>query len=146
MRNFIFKVAIAVSVVSGGYFGFVLSRVGRIEDITYNYQFEGKFQSVINLQLEKEDSLYELEHFFVEDQSVRKIKNGIIDSPQMAAQMADILIKSVYNESADLPITVKQLNNNVWLCCSAPPKAEGGSAHFLIRKQDAKVIYYCHGK
>lgn len=146
MRNFIFKVAIAVSVVSGGYFGFVLSRVGRIEDFTYNYQFEGKFESVINLQSEKEDSLYELERFFVEDQSVRKIKNGIIDSPQMAAQMADILIKSVYNESAGLPITVKQLNNSVWLCCSAPPKSEDGSAHFLIRKQDAKVIYYCHGK
>lgn len=146
MRNFIFKVAIAVSVLSGGYFGLVLSRVGRIEDITYNYQFEGKFESVINLELEKEDSLYELERFFVEDQSVRRIKNGIIDSPQMAAQMADILIKSVYNESADLPITVKQLNNSIWLCGSASPKSEGGSAYFLIRKQDAKVIYYSHGK
>lgn len=64
----------------------------------------------------------------------------------MAAQMANIFIKSVYNESADLPITVKQLNNSAWLCSSATPKVEGGFVHFLIRKQNATVIYYGHGK
>ena len=88
---------------------------------------------------------------YIEDSSVKNLKEGIVSTEEMSAKLAIILLNSIFYDNSDdkisLPITVvnvgnKRWGNSTWL----PRGADGGTGFILIQRSNSKIILYHHTK
>lgn len=90
----------------------------------------------VNLQMD-EDSGY------IEDASVNKLEGGILNNPEMVAQISEKIVNSVYGEN-DMrhPIEVNLLNDDVWSIADGPlPEGmTGGGAMLMLQRSNSMII------
>ena len=110
---------------------------------TIRFHYHGEKQCFI--ALDKSGNSY------IEDSSVKNLKEGIVSTEEMSAKLAIILLNSIFYDNSDdkisLPITVvnvgnKRWGNSTWL----PRGADGGTGFILIQRSNSKIILYHHTK
>lgn len=110
---------------------------------TIRFHYHGEKQCFV--ALDKSGNSY------IEDSSVKNLKEGIVSTEEMSAKLAIILLNSIFYDNSDdkisLPITVvnvgnKRWGNSTWL----PRGADGGTGFILIQRSNSKIILYHHTK
>ena len=110
---------------------------------TIRFHYHGEKQCFV--ALDKSGNSY------IEDSSVKNLKEGIVSTEEMSAKLAIILLNSISYDNSDdkisLPITVvnvgnKRWGNSTWL----PRGADGGTGFILIQRSNSKIILYHHTK
>ena len=97
----------------------------------------------MNVNLIKVDSDY------IEDSSVKELRDGAISSPFVAARISEIISNSIYGKNdMKRPISVSLINDEVWSVSSAPlPQGTlGGTPGLLIEKSTGMIILIIHSK
>lgn len=86
---------------------------------------------------------------YIEDRSVKELRNGVISTPVVAARICEIISNSIYGKNdMRLPINVSLIDNEVWSVSGAPLSqgSLGGTPSLLIEKSTGMLIIVTHSK
>jgi hypothetical protein len=136
-----------IGVVIGILVGFWLHvNVSQKEDSVEKYIYKGNVYKKNDLSFER-DIIY-ADH--VDPYGVYDKKDGVVPNPQIAADLAEIILFPIYGKREIVkqrPYCVELLNNRIWVISgSLSPKSEGGCFTIFVEKQNGKILLISHGK
>lgn len=141
---YIHKMKYLVFIILGLIVGFSLRNYSFYNvDSTPKVKFHYLGNRDMNVNLIKADSDY------IEDNSVKELRFGVISTPTVAARICEIISNSLYGKNdMRLPIRVCLINNEVWSVSGAPlPQGTlGGTPDLLIDKSTGMLILVTHSK
>lgn len=112
-----------------------------------NHMHKIKFHYLGNKEMNV--NLIKIDSDYIEDRSVKMLRNGLINSPNVAARISEIISNSIYGKN-DMrhPINVSLINNEVWSVSGAPlPQGSlGGTPSLLIEKSTGMIVFITHFK
>lgn len=82
---------------------------------------------------------------YVEDESVRKLKYGIVNNPMEAAIISKLIIDDVYGEGyMKCPIKIIRNDEEIWSTegTQDPVTCGGGTASLSMLRSNCKIIWY----
>lgn len=93
-----------------------------------------------------------IEDYSFEERGVNIHKGGLVNSPYMAAYIANIVFARIYGEATiqdERPYHVTLINNKYWRVeggYKLAPHEYGGNALLILRKEDGQILHISHSK
>lgn len=129
-----------VIVIAGFALGCIMERYFHkvsVEKKQYTFKYCGNKNLSVNLPKTK--------FGYVEDESVRKLKYGIVNNPMEAAIISKLIIDDVYGEGyMKCPIKIIRNDEEIWSTegTQDPVTCGGGTASLSMLRSNCKIIWY----
>lgn len=81
---------------------------------------------------------------YVEDESVRSLKYGIVNNPIEAARISKLIIDDVYGDgNMKCPIRINRNNNEIWTTEGSPTSGIcGGTVSLQMLRSNCMILWY----
>lgn len=132
--------------IAGLFIGFFLKSICPHKTETpqpqIKFHYLGNIRKYVDLEEDSTDK-----GAYVEHNTVKNRKDGIIRSPYVAARIGELIGNSIYGKNdMHLPINVNLYNNYWWVSGTLPKGMLGGVATISLDKSNCMIVHISHSK
>lgn len=133
---------------------YILIIIGLIGGLFSGFNFKDKQQEKLHIQFHYKGNiartvdLPKYDYGYIEHQSVKQLKDGVLKDPDVAARIGELIIKYHYGlENYNYPIKIRLYGKKIWLIQdNLPQNMLGGGATLILLRSNSMIIDIAHSK